>query len=72
MASLEQFIGDFGMRIVPLTVEIARRAALLRAQAQSLRLPDAIVLATGDLLNADIVLTGDGAWTKLSTRARLI
>jgi predicted nucleic acid-binding protein len=72
VASLEQFIGDFGMRIAPLTPEVARFAASLRAATPSLRLPDAFVLATGEAMNAAIVLTADGAWPKLSARVRLI
>jgi predicted nucleic acid-binding protein len=72
VASLEEFIGDFGMQIIPLTSEIARRAAALRAQTPSLRLPDAFVLATGEILDAAIVLTGDSAWPKLSRVARVI
>ena len=72
VASLEQFIGDFGMRIAPLTAEVARLAASLRAATPSLRLPDAFVLTTGEALDAAIVLTADGAWPKVSTRVRLI
>jgi predicted nucleic acid-binding protein len=72
VASLDEFIDDFGMQIVPLTAEIARHAALLRAQTASLRLPDACVLATADILGAASVLTGDVTWPKLSTRVQLI
>ena len=72
VASLDQFIGDFGMRIAPLTAEVARLAASLRAATPSLRLPDAFVLATGEALDAAIVLTADGAWPKVSARVRLI
>jgi predicted nucleic acid-binding protein len=72
VTSLEEFIGDFGVQIVPLTAEIACHAASLRAQTASLRLPDAFVLATGEMLNAASVLTGDGTWPKLSARVRVI
>jgi predicted nucleic acid-binding protein len=70
--SLEQLIGDFGMRIAPITAHIATLAASLRAQHPSLRLPDAFVLATGEESGAAVVLTGDSAWIKLSGRVRLI
>ena len=70
--SLEEFISDFGMQIAPLTAEVANRAALLRAKNSSLRLPDAFVLATGEAFDAAVVLTGDRAWLKLSSLARLI
>jgi len=72
VASLEQFIGDFAMQIMPLTPDIARHAASLRARTPSLRLPDAFVLATGDSLGVGSVLTGDAAWLKFSPRAVLI
>jgi hypothetical protein len=70
--SLEEFIGDFGMQLAPLTADVANRAALLRARNPSLRLPDAFVLATGDALDAAVVLTGERAWVRVSTRARPI
>lgn len=69
---LEGFVSDFGMRIEPLSGEIARRAAVLRARTGSLRLPDAFVLATADILRAEAVLTADRAWAKVSRRARPI
>jgi predicted nucleic acid-binding protein len=72
VASLEQFIGDFGMRIAPLTPEVARLAASRRAATSSLRLPDAFVLATGEALDAAVVLTADRTWSKLSARVQLI
>ena len=72
LASFEQFIRDFAMQIAPLSPDIARHAASLRAQTPSLRLPDAFVMATGDILEADNVLTGDRSWTNLSPRVQLI
>lgn len=72
VASLEQLIADFAMQIAPLTKEIARHAASLRARTTSLRLADALVLATGDVLGAASVLTADRAWLTLSPRAKLI
>jgi predicted nucleic acid-binding protein len=70
--SLDEFVHDFGMQIAPLTAEIARRAATLRARHASLRLPDAFVLATGEALGADVVLTGDSTWKRLSSLIRVI
>ena len=72
VSSLEAFMRDFAMRVVPLDSEIARGAAHLRAGNPSLRLPDAFVLATAVRLDADAVLTGDAAWCKVSSRAELI
>jgi predicted nucleic acid-binding protein len=66
--SLEGFIEGFAMQIAPLTPAIARRAAELRAATTSVRLPDAFVLATADVLDATAVLTGDARWTGSSPR----
>lgn len=52
--------------------EIAVAAAVRRARHRSLRLPDALVLATADTTQADIVLTGDKRWSGLDPRVRLI
>lgn len=69
---VEEFVTDLGMRIEPLTREIAARAARLRAKASRVGLPDAFVLATGDALGAARVLTADRAWPAISKRARVI
>ena len=58
--------------IVPIGREEAREAARLRGLHRPwLRMPDAIVLATG-LLRAASVLTGDARWAKVSPLARVI
>ena len=69
---VDEAIDDLGIQIEPLTREISRRAARLRATHSSLRLPDALVLATGDILDAAAVLTADRAWPRISRRARLL
>ena len=69
---VDRFIEDFAVRVEPVGREIARLAARLRARHRALRLPDALMLATGETLDADRVLTGEPAWTKISRRARLI
>jgi PIN domain nuclease of toxin-antitoxin system len=69
---VEEFITDLGMRIEPLTREMASRAARLRAKGPRIGLPDALVLATGDVLGAGRVLTADRAWPAISKRARAI
>jgi predicted nucleic acid-binding protein len=55
---LERFAAQ--VRIVDLTPEVARLAAEERA-ARGLKLPDAVVLATG-VLHADVILTADARW----------
>jgi PIN domain nuclease of toxin-antitoxin system len=72
MAAVDETITELGIRIEPLTRDIASHAARLRATHRSLSLPDAFVLATGDVLDAAAVLTADRAWPRLSRRARVI
>lgn len=54
-----------GISVTPLTAEVAERAAELRASHDRLRLPDAIVLATAQHLNAAL-LTYDDRLTRLA------
>lgn len=58
-------IASLLMDVVPITDRIAEHAADLRARQPKLRLPDALVIATGSTLNADMVLTGDAGWRRL-------
>jgi predicted nucleic acid-binding protein len=58
MRDAREAIAGMGIAVVPLTAPIAERAAELRAAHESLRLPDALVLATarehdGKLLTYD-------------------
>ncbi len=48
MRDAREAISGMGIVVVPLTAPIAERAAELRAAHESLRLPDALVLATAD------------------------
>ena len=59
VAVLERFAAQ--VRIVVLSPDIARLAAELRA-ARGLKLPDAVILATGLRLGADVILTADARW----------
>lgn len=68
---VETVIAELPILVEPISVGIARRAAELRAKRR-LRLPDALVLATGDVLDAEVVLTADQRWKQLSTRVRVI
>lgn len=62
---------EAAFRIRPLDADIADAAARLRAQHRALRLPDALVLATGELEDAE-VLTADAAWVAFSARAVVV
>jgi predicted nucleic acid-binding protein len=52
--------------------DVAVEAAHLRAQHKSLRLPDALVLATGVVDNAELVLTTDKRWSSMDQRVHVI
>lgn len=61
----EAFIADIGARIEAVTPQIGRAAAALRAtHGQRLRLPDALVIATAQILRADRVVTTDVGWPR--------
>jgi predicted nucleic acid-binding protein len=53
-------------RVLDLSPGIARLAAELRA-ARGLRLPDAVIVATGLRHQADVILTGDAGWKGIET-----
>lgn len=53
-----------GLVLAPIDLPVAEEAARLRARSQGLRLPDALVLACGTVLDADVVLTGDRRWAR--------
>ena len=65
--AVDGFLDSFPIRILPVDREIGRRAAELRAKHR-LGLPDALVLASGDVVDADVVLTADAKWAALSPR----
>ena len=60
-------VAGMGITIAPLTAQIAERAAVLRAEHERLRLPDALVLATARELGADL-LTYDDRLSRIAKR----
>lgn len=68
VAKIGRALADIPIRVEPIGPEIGRRAAELRARHRALRLPDAFVIATGEVLDADKVLTFDERWPKASRR----
>ena len=50
------------MSVVHLDEDIATQAAMLRARHRSLKLPDALVIATAEYSNADRLITTDHRW----------
>lgn len=63
--TVRRFFAQTVSKRIPLDERAAERAAELRAAHKALKMPDALILATGDL-NADVVLTGDQHWLKIS------
>jgi predicted nucleic acid-binding protein len=55
-------IGRLPATVVPLDDAIATRAAVLRARHRTLKLPDALVIATADTAGADRLVTTDRKW----------
>jgi predicted nucleic acid-binding protein len=72
LAVARALVASLELVIEPITAPVAERAASLRSSDASLRLPDALVLACGDTLRADQVVTGEQRWTRYSKRVRLI
>ena len=68
-ARKRQLLATFSLRL--LDDRIADAAARLRARHRSLRLPDALVLATGEIEDAD-VLTADARWPQYSSRVVVV
>jgi predicted nucleic acid-binding protein len=60
------------LSIEPITQPIAERAAAIRARHPGVKLPDALVLAVGDELNAAAVLTGDSSWRRIAKRVQVV
>ena len=62
--------------VLPVDVAVADKAAELRSRIRSLRMPDALILATAEVdPDVDLIVTGDQQLTKLSglrVRVRLL
>ena len=63
VATVDAFLAALPCHVEPLGPVIARGAARLRAEhGRVLRLPDALLVATGIQLSADRILTADRGW----------
>lgn len=61
------FFSEIVSEIIPVEAEVSSRAAELRAASRSLRMPDALIVATADLAgDVGLLLTGDRAIGKVS------
>jgi predicted nucleic acid-binding protein len=62
---VRETIESLGLGVVPLDEDIAVLAAAVRARRRTVRLPDALVAATGAALEADAILTTDRRLARL-------
>ena len=58
--------------VVDLTDAMARGGAGLRAANPGLGLADALIIATGEALEAEAIVTADARWASVSDRVRVI
>lgn len=73
VATVDALVDELPARIQPITREAARAAARIRARhGASVRLPDALVLATAVVLRADRVVTSDAGWPDVGVRVELL
>jgi predicted nucleic acid-binding protein len=72
MEEVRAKIHRLDLGVIPIGEDIAVEAARLRGRHRSLRLPDALVIASGDILDADSILTGDRNWASVSRRVNVI
>lgn len=62
-ATVRGFFADLIDEIHDVNPRVAERAATLRATAPALKMPDALILATADIVAADVIITADRRWT---------
>lgn len=73
VATLDALVDALPVSVEPATREVAREAAALRARhGKSLRLPDALVIATAAVVGADSVLTTDAGWPDTEVRVEVV
>jgi predicted nucleic acid-binding protein len=62
VATAEAFLQHFAdIRLVPVTYDVAREGARLRASTD-LPMPDALIIASGLVVGADAIVTDDRTW----------
>jgi predicted nucleic acid-binding protein len=70
-SAVRGFFGQLIDEVYSVDRAVAERAAQLRSQTPSLRLPDALILATAYLHDADLVVTGDHRWSGVDISSRV-
>lgn len=70
---VERFIDELPAAVEPLTRPIALASAAVRAAyGRALSLPDALIIGTAMVLEADDILTTDSGWPVLSRRVTVV
>lgn len=69
---IERFFQEGVDRIEPVSSRIASAAARIRAEFNRVSLADAFVLATGEVVDAQTIITADRAWSLVSDRVRVV
>jgi predicted nucleic acid-binding protein len=73
IATVDAFLDALPAAVEPATREVARRAAALRgSHGRTLRLPDALVLATAHVVGADLVLTTDAGFPETEVPVQVV
>jgi predicted nucleic acid-binding protein len=70
-SAVRGFFGQLIDEVYGVDRPVAERAAELRSQTPSLKMPDALILATADLQRADLVVTGDDRWPGVDIGSRV-
>ncbi|MBI2778041.1 MAG: type II toxin-antitoxin system VapC family toxin [Chloroflexi bacterium] len=69
----DAFVDTLPARVEPVSRAIARAAARLRAgRGKRLKLADALVIATAEVVEADRILTTDRGWPDVPTRVEIV
>ncbi len=71
-AELEARIDRLVAEVRVIDRDVARSAAELRARNAAVKLPDAMVIATGRVVDATTVLTADKRWSGIDPRIRVV
>lgn len=72
LVDVQSALARLGVTIGAVDGACAERAARLRVSRRSLRLPDALVIAYAQVVEAEAVLTTDRRWRRIDQRVRVI
>lgn len=72
VATVKSLLGSMLGPVRAVDGEVAAEAARLLAKHKSLRLPDALIIATGIVDEADTILTADKRWARIDKRVTVL